>query len=196
MSFVLTAPSPEEFNSGGNFLNTPGKYHGAIIHAEENPTRNDKLVKGFMFEVAVQNQGECCGQTIKLYFGNGDPSHKDGGAFKTKCQVSALIAANVIAPSDLGKQVEINPESALNHQVCFEIALGKPQQDGKQWPELNYANIFHVDDPRAKAYPKDEEALSVIPKEFRRDEKFFAPLMAKPAPKKTQRVDDKDFDGL
>lgn len=193
---LLEAPTVEDLNSGGNFLNTPGKYHGAIMHAEENPTRNDKLVKGFMFEVAVQNQGEHCGNTIKLYFQNGDPTHKDGGAFKTKCQVSALIAANVITPSDLGKQVEIDPAKALNHQVCFAIALGKPDEKGRQWPELDFANIFHIDDPRAKSYPKDAEALAIIPKEFRRDEAFFAPLMAKPVAKKTQRLEEKDFEGL
>ncbi len=196
MSLTMSLPTAESMNSGGTFLQEPGKYHFSILHAEENPTRNEKLVKGFMFELAVQAPANMQGMTFRAYFTNGDPAHKDGGAFALSKQVAALIAANVVTPSDLGKaNVEINAGDAKDHQVVAELSLGKPsERDGKRYLDVAYANIFHVDDPRAKAYPKDANALEWIPKACRRDEAFFAPLLVKKAP--APKMKDEDFDGL
>lgn len=198
MGLALDLPTAEDMNSGGTYLTTPGKYHCLVVHAEENPTRNDKLVKGFLLELAVQNAGEQQGLTFKAYFANGDPAHKDGGAFALKKQVAALIAANVVTPADLGKAgVEVDVEKAKDSQVLVELALGQPDaRTGKQYLDIAYANIFHVDDPRAKAFPKDANTLELIPKAHRRDEGFFAPLMVKPKTTSVQKPKDEDFDGL
>lgn len=200
MALTMDLQTAEEAaSSGGTFLNVPGKYHGVIVDAVENPMRNDKMVKGFMFEVAVHgadkaNEAEL-GKTIKLYFGNGDASHKDGGNFARSKQTAAMIAANLITPSDLGKAgVSIEVENAKNHQVMFEIELGKPDSNSKRWPDLASANIYHIDDPRAKSYPRNAEVIELA-KNFRRDEAFFAPLIkAKPIPQ--QKVTDDDLAGL
>ena len=196
MGLALDLPTAEDMNTGGTYLTTPGKYHCLIVHAEENPTRNDKLVKGFLLELAVQNAGDQQGMTFKAYFANGDPAHKDGGAFALKKQVAALIASNVVGPADLGKAgVEIDVEKAKDSQVLVELALGQPDKTtGKQYLDIAYANIFHIDDPRAKTFPKDADTISLVPKEYRRSEDFFAPLMVKP--KAAPKPKDTDFDGL
>jgi len=199
MALAMDLPTTEDFNTGGgNFLTTPGKFHALIQHAEENAMRGEKMVKGFMLELQVVLPAELAGQTHKLYLGNPDPSHKDGGAFSLKKQVAALIATNVVTPSDLGKKgVDIDPAKAHDMQVCIELELGKPsEKDGKRYLDMAYANIYHVDDPRAKSYPKDADTLAMIPAEYRCGEAFFAPLMQKPTAKPAQRVDDKDFEGL
>lgn len=200
MALVMDIQTAEEAaSSGGTFLNAPGKYHGVIMEAVENAMRGDKMVKGFMFEVAVHgaekaNEGEL-GKTIKLYFGNGDSSHKDGGRFMESKQTAAMIASNLISVEDLGKKgMSIEVENAKNHQVMFEIELGKPDANNKRWPDLAHANIYHVDDPRAKSFPVNAEVL-VHAENFRRDEAYFAPLIkAKPVPQ--QKITDADLEGL
>lgn len=206
MALTMDLPTAEEAAiSGGTFLELPGKYHVSVIHAEENAMRGDTMVKGFMFEVAAHatesdaaHQAEIT-KTIKLYFGNGDPAHKDGGKFAQSKQVAALIAANVISPSDLGKKgLKIDIESAKNHQFFVQLELGKAMETGKnvgkRYLDLAFAHIYHIDDPRAKAYPRSAELLEFA-KDFRRNEAFFEPIIkAKPAPQK--RVTDDDLAGL
>lgn len=182
---------------GGDYLEKPGRYHMMVVHAEENAKMGDNIVKGFMYELAVQAPKELAGQTVRVYFRNPDSTHKDGGKMARAKQSNALLAANVVTPSDLGKTKEVNAEDAKDNQLCIELALGEPNsKTGKQYLDLNYANIFHVDDPRAKSYPKDSDILSLIPKEYRRDEGFFAPLMVKPKTTSVQKPKDEDFDGL
>jgi hypothetical protein len=200
MALTMDLPTAEEAaSSGGTFLNKPGKYHGVIMLAEENAMRGEKMVKGFMFEVAAhgveKGNEEEIGKTIKLYFGNPDASHKDGGKFSLSKQTAALIASNAIAPADLGKKgVSVDVEACKNHQVMFEIELSKPDANQKRWPDLAYANIYHIDDPRAKSWPKNAEILELA-KDFRRQESFFESIIkAKPAPQ--QKVTDSDLEGL
>ncbi len=199
-SMVMDLPTNEEFNSGGgNFMrDEAGKYHMVVIHAEENAMRGEKMVKGFMLELSVQAPAEHATKTFKMYFQNPDPSFKDGGAFALKKQVAALIAANVIAPSDLGKKgLQIDISKAANQQLLVNLELGKPSQtDGKRYLDLAFSDIYHVDDPRAKSYPREKDLLELIPAEVRREEAFFAPLLTQSKKAPVQRVDDADFDGL
>ena len=44
---------------------------------------------------------------------------------------------------------------------------------------MNYANIYHVDDPRAAAFPKDKEALALLPAELRKKPEFFDAIASK-----------------
>jgi hypothetical protein len=194
-------------SSGGNFVDLEGKAHCTIQEVEVNAMRGEKIVRGFLFVLAVQAfepkqkatkevADSQVGRTFKMYFANGDPTNKDGGKFAQKKQAAALIAANVITPADLGKKgVDIDFERAINHQVCVEFALGKPDSNNKQWIDLHYDNIYHVDDPRATSFPKNAEILELA-KDFRRPPEFFAALIKKADPKPKQKVTDEDLEGL
>lgn len=196
----MSLPTAEDAaTTGGTFLELPGKYHFVVIHAEANPMRGEKMVKGgFLLEAAVhateKGKESELEKTIKLYFYAGDPTHKDGGKFAQAKQVAALIATNVIKPEQLGQQVSIDVESAKNHQFVAQLELGKPNHDGKQFLDIAFTNIYHLDDPRGKSYPRNAEIVEFV-KDFRRDEAFFTPIIkAKPTPQK--RVTDDDLAGL
>ena len=197
--FEFDAPTAEEAATGGNFLELPGKFHAVIQHAEENAMRGEKMVKGFMLEIAVHGTeaGKECeiGKTFKLYFANGEPTHKDGGKFMRAKQLAALVAGNALDPSKFGQKVTIDLEGMTNHQVCVKLSLGDVQPNGKQYLDLDGASIFHIDDPRAKSFPKNAEILEHA-KNFRRDESFFDALVkAKPSPA-PKRLTDDDLSGL
>jgi hypothetical protein len=194
-------------STAGNFVDMEGKAHCTIQAAEVNASRGDKMVKGFMYELVVQAfepiskvskevANSQLNRTFRMFFANGDATNKDGGKFAQKKQAAALIAANVISPSDLGKKgVEINVGNAVNHQVCVQFALGKEDNNGKRWIDLFFDNIYHVDDPRAASFPKHADVL-ILAKDFRRNAEFFAPLTKKAEPKPKAQVTDEDLEGL
>lgn len=155
---------------------------------EENPTLGDKIVRGFRVK-ATALDGPEKGGSLALLFADGDATHKDKGEFARKKQAAMLIAANLLDPKDLGKDVDINLEEGEQAQFFVEL---EPSSRDEKYLEIRYANVFHIDDPRAKAYPRDKELLEMA---VRREESFFAPLLKKKQTTKPAVKDD-DFDDL
>lgn len=155
----------------GNFLKTPGTYH--LIVCAGSPmteTEDGKHIDGFkvQFEVAAGTDKEQVGKMASITFFNGKDSHKDGGRFHRQKQGRFFVAANVITPADvpsiLARQLKINLDRAKAAQV---VATLVPTTDGK-FMEVDGLSVYHVDDPAAKAFPKNADLLKHIPKECRR----------------------------
>jgi len=193
MSFTLEMPT--ELGSS-SMLEVGGKYHGVVKEVEENPILGDKPFRGFQVELEIVAPAEHAEKTARVLFGNPDLSHKDKGEFSRAKQASFVIATNVVDLGKLGQSVDVDLSSAIGQHVLIELEMKASQKDpSKHFPELRYSNVFHVDDPRAKGYPRNDEALKAVGAP-RQPESYFAPLMKKKSPPPTTKATDEDFAGL
>ncbi len=198
-SFTLDAP--EELTTS-NKLDVSGKFHAIVKHVEVNPVLGDKMVRGFRAEIEILAPKEHAEKTCNLLFANGDMSHKDKGEFARTKQTAFCIATNLIDFTALGKSTEIDLDNAANQHVCIEIEQKADRNDpNKHFPELRYSNIYHVDDPRAKSYPRDENALKLTGATRRPVEYFDAVAKKKPGSgngsgSSANKVTDDDLAGL
>lgn len=177
---AMTFEMPDEFSSGGNFLNEPGKYHCSIIEGDESPTyrggdKKGQLIDGFRVELSVLS-GPNAGKTTDITFYNPKLNSKDGGKFSLQKQAAFLIASGLVHPSKLGQKVDVKLEDAADRQVLVEFESSG--DDGK-YIDLAWANIYHVDDPKAKDYPRDQKAIDLLPKSMRLDASVFDAMRKK-----------------
>jgi hypothetical protein len=115
-----------------------------------------------------------------------------------KKQAAFLLATDCISLADLGKKgKEITLEDAVGSQILVDIEIEEYQgRDGKTYkrPQMVWANIYHVDDPRGKAIKRNDKLIATIAKEQRHPGEYFAPLLkkseAKPVPKSRMTADE------
>lgn len=192
---MYTMEIPAEFGSS-TMLDVGGKFHAVVKDVEENPVLGGSQIRGFHVELEIVAPADHAEKTAKLLFGNPDLSHKDKGEFARAKQASFAIAANVVDLSKLGQEVEVDLSSAIGQHIVVELEIKASQKDpSKHFPELRYSNVYHIDDPRAKGYPRNEEALKAVGAP-RQPEVYFAPLMKKKTPPATTKATDEDFAGL
>ena len=181
MSFDFDAP--EDVGGSGKFLNEPGTYHLAVMKVHEGQMANGKPISGFCVSMSVL-AGTVEGQQEKeldLTFFNGKLNSKDKGEFARKKQAAFLIAAGLMTPAQLGQRgLKIDLSQSEGRQVVATLEYDEHEGSEKKFLQLAYANIYHPDDPRAKSFPKNAEALSLIPKDQRHSPEYFAPLSKKP----------------
>lgn len=194
MSYDFDAPEAEEMgrSSEGNFLAKPGQYHLTIANVAEGVGPKGKPIDGFCVTVLVLT-GTSPGQKGKvanIMFFAPKLSSKDGGAFLRRKMTAFGIAANLIDPSALGKRVSLELKDAINHQVIAKFESSKAD-DGREYIDLAYADIWHVDDPRCETVPKDASAITLIPREFRRGREWFAFLKSEPKQNQNGSEDSK-----
>lgn len=170
---ALQFEMPDEVATGGDFLSTPGKYHCSIVETHEEPKyhggdKKGQPVDGFRVKLSVLN-GPNAGKTTNVTFYNPKMNSRDGGKFSLQKQAAFFIAAGLVDPSKLGQKVEIKLEDAINRQVFVEL---EGDDEGK-YVDLAWANIYHVDDPKAASYPRDEKSLAILPKSMRLNAAVF-----------------------
>ena len=185
--------APESVSGGGGFLDEPGTYHFVINQAFDDQGKRKKdgtrsAISGCTLELV------CLGGTVDgcegkshsetLFYPSPQGSEK-ANAVKLRALAALLIASNQMTPDQLGGQMEID-QSVLDAIVQREtqVVMKLRQQmenDGNgnytvvtKFLELDYANVYHVDDPEVAAVPKDAEALGLLPKEHRHDEAWFS----------------------
>ena len=182
MSFDFDAP--EDVGGSGKFLNEPGTYHLAVMKVHEGQMPEGKPIAGFCVTLSVltgtvEGQGE---KELNLTFFNGKLDSKDKGEFARKKQAAFLIATGLMTPAQLGQRVlRIDLACAEGRQVIATLEHDNRDGADKKFLQLAFANIFHPDDPRAAGFPKNAEALSLLPRDQRHPAEYFAPLAKKPA---------------
>ena len=187
MARTIETTTTEEMQDTGGFLDVPGKYHFLVKVIKDGVMPNsDDLMNhpglGLVLEVL---HGPETGKTCGLMLGDPDLSHKDRGAFAKKKQQAFLIAANVIAIKHLnGSEISYDEQAAKGAQIIAEVEQQKDQNgDLKKFLDWRYANIWHVDDPRAASVEKDHEALKSIDPKLRRKPEYFTPVLGANASK-------------
>jgi len=193
----------EDVGGGGGFMEKPGQYHFLVAKVGEDENRKGEVMTGGGFTVGLQclagTDESQVGCTMNIEFINGQAKHKDGGTFCRTKQTAFLIAAGIITPKQLGtKGLSVDLQKGVNAQVCAVLKLGDPDDKGKQYLDLSFADIFHVDDARSKDIPKDKESLDLLPKEARHEESYFDGIVAtkKSSEETKDRIGDDDLDDL
>lgn len=184
MTFEFDAPTQDEIENtgGGNYLREPGTYHLCITEIKDEAIGQSSGLK-VTAEVMAGTVPDQKGKTVTLTFWHPKLNSKDQGAFSRKRQARLLVAANVLKQEQLGQRVSIDLNKAVGQQVIATLDYDSKDEE-KKYLELNYADIFHIDDPDAAKFPRDDAAIAMIPKANRLDASAFAkpdkPQQAKP----------------
>jgi hypothetical protein len=199
-----TLDAPEDIGSDSIFLSHTedniGLHLMIVCEAHEDQKQTKEGLKAFdgISFVCECVGGKGNGKRFNLDLLDGKMTHKDEGKSSKAKQAAMLIATDVMAPEHLGKAISYETTDAEGSLFFVDLALGDPGDNGKRYLNVNYSNIYHVDDPRVKKYKLDklqEERIKAISKDFRHDEKYFESLLKKKTVEKTERVKF-DSDGL
>ena len=173
MAFEFDAPEADEMVGGSLYLDEPGTYHVVVTEVDEQPEKSSgELLDGFRVKFSVL-AGTVPGQEDKLVsilFFNPNMASKDGGAFAKRKQAKFLYATGLLDETNLGKRVSIELSDAVGRQCVIQL---EKQDDESRFLQLCYDNIWHVDHPDAAKFPKNEDALKLIPSNLRRDPSSF-----------------------
>lgn len=197
--------APETIETGSSYLQNEKENEGFYLmkvidaHEGQRPTKDGLVVfEGISFECEVVG-GPNDGQkfTLKLYFPK--MSSKDGGKSASGKIFSFLVATDVVTPELLGKEFEFDPEDAIGSLFFIELALGKPSDDGKQYLDLKWMNVYHVDDPRAAKIKMDDHqksAIANISEKLRHKDAAYFAKIATTATKTEKKAEKPNFDSL
>lgn len=177
MPMTFETPTAEEMVNEGGYLDTPGTYHLCVTEGIEGMARQT-AIDGFSLECDVLGgtvEG-CEGKKTSLTFFSPKPDGKPMGRKK----IGALLTAvNAMDPNDLGRSVNVEIEDLAGEQFVVTLAQQmKPDDNGNytiktKFLEVNYADVYHVDDPEVAAVPKDEDAIGMIPSVKRHTADWF-----------------------
>jgi len=185
-------------SSAGNWMTKPGTYHVIVRDTEEiakNKKDEDMDAFSVTFEVLEGTVAEEKGKQHKQLFWEPRYDSKDGGEFARKKITRFLVAVGFIKPGAAQDgEVEISLADCKGRQ--FVISLEESSRDdGKKYLDIHYADIWHVDDPDAAAYPKDTGTIGVLQAEARLEASAFkTDAVATPKPKPSD--DQVDLDSL
>ena len=179
MSFEFD-PS-EEIGTGGTYLEEAGTYHLTVNTVGEGTGPKGNPITGFSIGCQVM-AGTTPGQEEKetsiVFFNPKLDGSEIAQRINREQQTAFLIAAGLITPADLGKKgLMIDLQKAIGQQIM--ATLVENEYNGRTTLQLRFADVFHIDDPRAKAFPKNAETVAMIPVDLRKGESFFTPLTAK-----------------
>jgi hypothetical protein len=185
--------APEDMAGESTYLSEEGTYHMIITKVNEGHGPKGGTIDGFSFEMDALGGtvdgvvGKSHGET----FFSPKLSDKETAQMASKRKMAALfIAADLMRPDQLGKPVKIDLATMAGRQVMMKLArrMDKDESTGKytvpsKFLQINYSDIYHVDDPAVKDIPKNAEALEMLEAPFRHNAEYFAPLARKATPK-------------
>ena len=182
--------------SDSNYLSEAGTFHCVITRCTEGADHKGNPLTGFnvQFSVLAGTAEECAGKEFSLTFFDPDMSRSEKSQeWARKKQTAYVVATNLMDLSNMGEELEIEVSESEGQQVV--ITVEKDQDD--KYLQLVWANVYHVDDPRSKAFPKCEKSLGLISDGNRKTEKYFDSLKpGKSEAKPAKRIAASDFDSL
>lgn len=191
---AFTFDIPEEIGGVSAYLEAPGQYHAIVlmVHNEAIPKSDGGFIPvpgGFGVELEVAH-GDHENKKFSLTFWGQDPQKdpKDSkNLWAASNQYAFFLATDCVSASASGGK-EIDLQDAVGSQVFIDIDIEEyVGRNGKTYtrPKLVRSNVYHVDDPMAKSFKRNESLIATIPKENRHSEDYFAPIMAKRQSKKS-----------
>jgi len=171
--------APEELGGSGNYLSEAGTYHLAINHIWEGTGPKGGVIQGFSvgFQVLAGTVEDQEKKELNISFFNPNLNHSEVAQKISRQQQAAfLIASGLMKPADLGKRVSIDLNKAIGQQVI--ATFEENEYNGNVNLRLRFSDIWHVDDPRTKSFPKDADSIGMLPTYARKGESYFAPLKA------------------
>ena len=160
-----------DMSTGGKFLNEPGIYHCMVTSIDDRPlSKENKPIENAAFrvnfEVRAGTTPDQRGKVKDIVFFAPKLGGKDDGAFARKKMDRFFVAVGAMTEEQVLKKqsVSIELDKLESRQFFAEFQM---DSDNK-YVELAFAEIYHPDDPKVANVPRDEEALSILPKEARR----------------------------
>lgn len=181
-------------------IQKPGTYHCSITHSADGESTRGKPTNccSAILSVLAGTESDQAEKEFHLHLYDPDMSKAESAQeWATKKQTAYAIAINQMDPSQLGGECDVEFGKAEGQQII--ITLDENEYEGKKRLDLSYANIYHVDDPRAKEFPKNKEALALLPAECRKNPEYFEALTKKnsaPAMEPKERITDEQLAGL
>jgi hypothetical protein len=123
-------------------------------------------------------------------------SSRDEGRSASQKIFAYLVATDVVGPDKLGQEFEFDMEDSVGSLLFVELRLGN-ESNGKQYLEIHYSNIYHVDDPRAAKIKLDDvqkAKIANVKPTYRHPKDYFGPLVAKK--EKPESKEKPNFDDL
>lgn len=175
----------EDVGSGESvYLDQPGTYHCVITSIMEGQGPKGGSIDGFTVGLAVlagTTEGQKDKNTNLCLFAPDASKGEKSQEWARKKQTAFAIAAGLIDLAKLGGKVNIELQDAVGRQII----VGLEHDEAGKYLQLAWANIYHIDDPRAAEFPKDAEAIAMATMEMqRKPSDYFTPLMKKAAPAK------------
>ena len=175
-----TMQTSTDVGGGGTTITKAGTYHCQILQSADGQSTKGNQISGCsaLLSVLAGTESDQVEKQFHLTLFDPDLSKSDSSQeWAIKKQTAYGIAINQIDPSKLGEACEVDFGNADGQQII--ISIDENEHDGKKNLQLAFANIYHVDDPRAKAFPKNKEAMALLPSDFRKPEAYFQPLSKK-----------------
>jgi len=170
--------SSEDVGGESKQLKKPGTYHCSIRQCRDGQTTSGKPINGVSAILTVLAGTESDEVDHEFHLHLFDPNlsaSEKAQEWAIKKQTAFGVAINEINPADLGKGLELDFEAGEGQQIF--ATFDENEHNGEVNLQVSYANLYHVDDPRAAKFPKNENALKMIPKDLRKSADWFAPLM-------------------
>lgn len=166
--------TPDSYDSESPYLKEPGTYHMQVLDLQEGLNHNGKVIDGFSVTLGVL-AGPNETKTANCSFFNPKEGGSENGNRISKQKIANFaIATNLLDPNaaGTGKRVAINLLAALNQQIVVRFAM-REGSDKKEHLDIEYASIFHVDDPDTEKVEKSAKHLSLLPPGCRKSADFF-----------------------
>ena len=198
MSTVIETTA-EVGGGDSQYLSEPGTYHFAVSGVYEGQMSNGTPIDGFSVQFSVLDgtvKDQQDKQVTLTFFAPDTSKTEKSQEWSRKKQTAFCIAAGLIEIKDLGGKVSIELAQADGQQV---VATVSRQDEDSKFLQLHYANIYHIDDPRATKFPKNKEALELIPSESRKKAEYFESILSsssKPNGNGESKMSDDDLADL
>lgn len=195
MGLNVQTTSGDKLMSGGK-LTTPGWYHANITKVNETDRLDGIEIHGTVLAGKPEDASvtEFIDSSFKITLKYADASKGESSQEFANARLTAfLIAADLIAASQLGQPVDVNEQAAVGRHVLVHLRWGQKKvgtdpktgkdlyEDNPPWVELAFKDILHIDDPDGANVPKNIAALKFVPPACRHtDPKYFA-FKAKPS---------------
>ncbi len=167
-----------DVSTGGGWASEPGWYHVLITNMIYPPVDGQgQLISDCAFvvdcEIVEGTDKSQIGKSRDIRFYLPKSTDKNEGAFAKKKIDRFFVSVDLATEEQIINKVAIKPDltQAVGHQ--FYVHLEKPE--GKTYLQLAYSDVFHIDDPAVKDYPKSVAFLEKINPKFRH-------IGARPAP--------------
>lgn len=201
MSFEFDAP--EDIAPESTYLSEPGVYHFIVTAITEGANKQGTPINGFYLSADALGgtvddaEGKSFGDTI--FYPDMSRTEKQVLAAKRKL-AAFFIAADLMTADQLGKPCKIELQDAIGRQIVIKVER-QMEKDGNgeftiatKFLQINYSDIYHVDDPAVGDGVLNAEYVARAAKEHRHPAEYFAfKKKAKAAPK-PKPADD--FDGF
>jgi hypothetical protein len=179
--------APSDYGAGGAFLDAgdDGTYHVEVTEVERDPkSAKGDLIANAAFKVTflvlAGTNPKGVAKTGNFILFNPDFSKGEKSVeFARKRIGRFFVSVGLKNENDPTRDAQGNPiktrvslPAAVGRQ--FIVTMATSEYNGKRNLQLNFADMFHVDDPEKSGVPKDAKAIANYPAQFRRKPESFA----------------------